>query len=215
MSTCRPRGRAKSDGNKRLTVGQARVRKKAIAGGAAGSCALPATVSHAALLDRGSDGRFRRLVSDLLTIASRMNAVREHLARGMEVSGPQYSFLIAIAHLQGERGVSVGGLARALHVSSAFVASETRKLALAGLVHKRPNPQDRRGVLLALTSEARALIGRNAAEIRAVNDLFFGELDRRSFEAMVAAASALVQGSRRAMVYLDAADEAQFLEAAE
>ncbi|MBI3434686.1 MAG: hypothetical protein HY056_06355, partial [Proteobacteria bacterium] len=43
--------------------------------------AIPATVSRPALLDRGCDKRFRALIYDLMTIATRMNAVREHLAR--------------------------------------------------------------------------------------------------------------------------------------
>lgn len=160
---------------------------------------LPATVSRSALLDRGSDKRFRALVYDLLTIATRMNAVREHLARRMNLTGPQYSVLLAIAQFQGKGGVGVGAVARLLHVSSAFIATETGKLAQSGLVSKWPNPKDRRGVLLNLTRTARALIKDNSAEIRAVNDMFFGPLDRASFEAVSAAVVLLVQGSRKAM----------------
>src|SRR3954462_13151369 len=119
---------------------------------------LPATVSRKPLLENGSDQRFRQLVYDLLTIATRMNAAREHLARGMGLSGPQYSVLMAIARFQGSDGVSVGVVARTLHVSSAFIATQTGKLAQAGLVSKRPNPKDRRGVLLSLTRAARVLI---------------------------------------------------------
>lgn len=160
--------------------------------------ALPATVSRAALLDRGSDKRFRALVYDLLTISTRMDVVREHLARRMKLTGPQYSVLMAIAQFQGRGGVGVGTVARLLHVSSAFIATETGKLAQAGLVSKRPNPKDRRGVLLSLTRGARALIEDNSAEIRAVNDAFFGPLNRAAFEAVSAAAGLLVQSSRKA-----------------
>ena len=68
--------------------------------------------SHAALLDRGSDKRFRQLVYDLLTLSVRMEMVREHLGRQMGITGPQYCVLVAVAHLQGEAGVSVGALAK-------------------------------------------------------------------------------------------------------
>jgi MarR family transcriptional regulator, organic hydroperoxide resistance regulator len=95
---------------------------------------LPPTVSNAALLERGSDRRFRALVNDLFTVASRMETVRAHLGRRMDVSGPQYSVLMAVAHLQGERGISVGAVAHAMHVSSAFIASETGKMAQRGLL---------------------------------------------------------------------------------
>ena len=58
---------------------------------------LPPTVTRETLLERGSDRRFRSLVNDLLTIATRMEVVREHLGRRMGISGPQYSVLVAIA----------------------------------------------------------------------------------------------------------------------
>ena len=69
----------------------------------AGPYALPATVSRAPLLKGGSDQRFRVLVADLFTISNRMEMVREHLGRRMGISGPQYSIVVAVAHLQGAR----------------------------------------------------------------------------------------------------------------
>jgi DNA-binding MarR family transcriptional regulator len=174
--------------------------------GAPPTFVLPPTVTRETLIERGSDRRFRSLVHDLLTIATRMEIVREHHGRRMGISGPQYSVLVAIAHLQGDTGVSVGAVAQALHVSSAFIAMETGKLARLGLVLKRRNPQDRRGVLLSLALPARLKIDRASAEIRAVNDLFFGGLEAGSFRALCAAAAALVEGSRNALQYLDAVD---------
>lgn len=162
-----------------------------------GAFVLPATVSRAALLDSGSDERFRHLVYDLLTIATRMEAVREHLARQIGISAPQYSLVMAIAQFQGKVGVSVGALAKVLHVSSAFVASETGKLARQGLVVKRQNSKDRRGVLLSLTRAARQQIVRITPEIRAVNDRFFGPLSRAVFESLAATSASLVSSSHR------------------
>jgi DNA-binding MarR family transcriptional regulator len=168
----------------------------------AGAYALPPTVSRDALLEKGSDRRFRTLVNDLFTVATRMEIVRGHLGRRMGLSGPHYSVLISIAHLQGERGVSVGAVARAMHVSSAFIASETGKLARLGLLVKRANPLDRRGVLLSLTPAGRLKIDRISGEIRSINNLFFGGLDAASFAVLSAAAGALVKGSSKAMRYV-------------
>jgi DNA-binding MarR family transcriptional regulator len=173
-------------------------------GGAA--YALPPTVSYAALLEKGSDRRFRALVNDLFTIANRMETVRAHLGARMGISGPQYSVLVAVAHLQGGQGVSVGAIAQAMHVSSAFIASETGKMARLGLLLKRPNPRDRRGVLLSLAPAGRLKIDRVSPEIRAINDLFFGGLDGASFAALSAAAGALVKGSRKAVHYVNAVE---------
>jgi MarR family transcriptional regulator, organic hydroperoxide resistance regulator len=178
--------------------------------------ALPPTVSRPALLQAGSDRRFRALVHDLLTISTRMDIVRQHLGDRIGISGPQYSVLAAVAHLQGEDGASVGTVAKALHVSSAFVASETGKLAQRGLVDKRTNPHDRRGVLVSVSPAGRQAIGRIGGEIRAINDLFFGALGGKTFAALSTAIGALVGSSRKAIHYVNAAEhDPRALEAAE
>lgn len=167
---------------------------------------LPPTVSRDALLERGSDHRFRVLIQDLLTIASRMELVRDYLGGLMQISGPQYSLMAAIARMQGEAGVSVNAVAAALHVSSAFIASESGKLARRGLLSKRTNPQDRRGVLLSLAPSGRSKIDDISKQIRSVNDLFFGALTSASFGSLSAAAGALVESSRKAIQYLNAVE---------
>jgi MarR family transcriptional regulator, organic hydroperoxide resistance regulator len=176
--------------------------------------ALPPTTSRRALLKGGSDADFRALVHDLLTVSSRMELVRGHLGARMGMSGPQYSVLVAIAHLQGDSGVSVSDLAEALHVSNAFIASETSKLAQRRLVHKRINPQDRRGVLLRIAPAGRSEIGRIGEEIRTINDLFFAALNAKAFAALGSAVRALVESSRKAIQYVSA-EAPEKLEAAE
>jgi DNA-binding MarR family transcriptional regulator len=169
---------------------------------------LPPTVSLPALLDRGSDRQFRRLVQDLLTVARRLETARDYFGRRIDVTGPQYHLLMTVAQLQGETGVSVGSIAHVMNVSSAFVTSETGKLSVMGLMRKRPNPQDRRGALLSLTQAGRLKVEFLIPAIRVINDLFFGKLDRRSFTELCAGAAALVQGSREAMHYIERAKEA-------
>ena len=192
-----------------------RPRTKAVAksrpDGATAAYVLPPTATCPALLEKGSDRRFRILVNDLFTIASRMELVRAHLGRRMGISGPQYSLLVAVAHLQGARGVSVGAVAQAMHVSSAFIAAETGKMAKLGLLLKRSNPDDRRGVLISLAPAGRRQLDRVSAEIRAINDLFFGSLDAKSFTALCAAAQALVKGSAKAMHYLNTVEHESLL----
>jgi DNA-binding MarR family transcriptional regulator len=165
---------------------------------------LPATVSRPALLEGSSDRRFRTLVADLQTIAARMEMVREHFGRRLGITGPQYSLIVGVAHMQGSIGVGVSALARSLHVSSAFVASESGKLARRGLLYKRTNPRDRRGVLLSIAPAGRLKVDRVSAEIRAVNDLFFGVLDQSTFAALGAAAAKLVEGSAAAIRHVAA-----------
>ncbi len=167
-----------------------------------GPYALPTTVSRAALLKGGSDRRFRILVAGLLTIATRMEMVREHFGRRMGISGPQYSLIVAVAHLQGRNGISVSALAQALHVSIAFVASEAGKLARQRLLLKRTNPDDRRGVLLSIAPAGQLAVDRVSTEIRDVNDLFFGSLTAATFEALGDATNALIESSNTAIRHI-------------
>ena len=134
---------------------------------------------------------------------------RDYFGRRINVTGPQYNLLMSVAQLQGATGVSVGSVARAMHVSSSFVTAETGKLAALGLLRKQSNPSDRRSALLKLTSPGRAKIQRLVAEIRAVNDLFFGRLTAESFRALCVSAEALVGGSREAMQYIARMEETQ------
>ena len=169
---------------------------------------VPATVSAAELLQRGSDRQFRGLVQDLLIVARRLETARDHFGYLINVTGPQYHLLMTVAQLQGTFGVSVGAVAQAMHVSSAFVTSEAGKLCTLGLLRKRPNPKDRRGALLSLTQAGRLKMDRLIPEIRAINDLFFGRLDAHSFSELCASAAALVDGSREAMRHIERVEEA-------
>ena len=168
---------------------------------------VPPTVSATVLLERGSDRQFRGLVQDLLTVARRLEMARDYFGRLINVTGPQYHLLMTVAQLQGALGVSVGTVAQTMHVSSAFVTSETGKLSVLGLLRKRPNPDDRRGALLSLTQAGCLKMNRLIPEIRAVNDLFFGRLDVHSFPELCGNVVALVHGSREAMRYTQRAEE--------
>jgi DNA-binding MarR family transcriptional regulator len=168
----------------------------------------PATVSLPALLHKQSDQQFRRLVQDLLTVSRRLEMARDYFGRRINVTGPQYNLLMAVAQLQGTTGVGVGSVAQAMHLSSAFVTSETGKLSDAGLIRKRPNPDDGRGALLSLTPAGRLKIDRLIGEIRTVNDLFFGLPGAQPFAELCTSAGALVRGSSEVMRHIERVEEA-------
>jgi len=186
------------------TSSDAKGRKRRAAGGA---YRAPLTVSAPALLEAGGDGRFRKLVYDLITIAVRLEAVRDLLGRRMGVTGPQYSILMVVAQAHGAGGVTVSAAADQLHVSGAFVTAEVGKLVRAGLVEKRANPEDRRSVLLRLAPQGEALVGQVAADIRATNDRFFGTLGREEFQTLGRIVDRMVGSSREALSYLGAIAE--------
>lgn len=160
---------------------------------------LPPTVSAEALTQRGSDARFRQMISYLFTVSVRMDAVRGALAKSLGVTGPQYSILMAIARLQGAEGVPVSLVADQMHVTGPFVTVETAKLMRRGLVEKRKNPGDGRSVLLRLSPEGERRLTALAPAVRAVNDRFFGALDRADFLDLARIAAMLVRDSEAAV----------------
>jgi MarR family transcriptional regulator, organic hydroperoxide resistance regulator len=166
----------------------------------------PVTTARAELTGDGTGERFRHFVNDLLTIAVRMDAVRERFAQLVGVTAPQYTVLVTVAQLEGAAhpaapdGATVRAVAEHMHVSGAFVTAETGKLAKRGFLAKRPNPADGRSVLLSLTPKGRKALDAALPQIRAVNDVFFGKLGADEFERVAAGAARIVEASPAAVL---------------
>lgn len=178
--------------------------KRAAPRRAAGGYRPPLTVSHRALLVDGSDTEFRRLIYRLLLVEERLRHARAYLGKQAGLTGPQYSLLMAVAHLQGATGIPVRSLARELRVTSAFIAVESRRLLERGLLAKQPNPDDSRSTLITVTPAGRRSIDRLVPQVCAVNDLFFGGLSRPAFGAAKRFLDQLVDGSRQALAHIAA-----------
>jgi len=166
----------------------------------------PLTVTRTALLAHGTDERFRALIDDLLVMADQLQRLRHLLARGLGVSEPQYRLFLAIAQLQGARGVSVGRAARQLRVSGAFVTMEVRELVRRGLVGKCADPGDGRAVLLSLTPKGRAAFERFAPQPQRINDALFRDLTSGEFRALGSLVRRLVANGERALEMAVATD---------
>jgi DNA-binding MarR family transcriptional regulator len=140
------------------------------------------TISKPELIENGSDAAFRQLVQDMLSMSVRLQAMRDKFGAIAGISGPQYSMMIAIAHLRRNGDpVTVGGLGEHLHVSGTFVTAESKKLERAGLVQKNVNPADRRSVFLSLTAKGDALIDGVRDTVRTANDEIFRALSAEDF----------------------------------
>lgn len=156
---------------------------------------VPTTVSRPSLLVGGSDAQFRELINGLLTLTVRLELLRDHLAEQLGVTGPQYSLLMAVGRLGGHDGISVGRVARALHVTSAFVAAESNRLAKAGLLEKRADVADRRSVLLYLSPVGVARLAELGPAIHGINDQIFGKLSRSEFDMLTQLVGGLLKNA--------------------
>lgn len=167
----------------------------------------PLTTTRRALLVRGSDVEFRRLVYRLLLAEARLRQVRDFLGRRIGLSGPQYTLLITVAYLQGETGIAVRALARNLRVTSAFITAESARLLGHGLLAKRANPHDSRSQLLTITAKGRRRIEALVPELRRVNDAFFAHVSAASFRHAMRFLEQLLAGSERALAYIAKHDD--------
>lgn len=181
-------------------VGGARKRPRARAAKPCAPFRLPPTTSNPALIEAGGDQGFRQMLYDLFTLSVRMDAGRKLIAGRIGLTPPQYNIMMVVAQDEGEAaGASVGAVASRLHVSQAFVATETARMAALGFVKKLPNPADGRGVLLRLTPRAEKLVVDLAPHLVKLNDSVFCGLSKREFRALSRIVARVVENSGSAL----------------
>ena len=161
--------------------------------------APPPTVSRAALLTRGSDEEFRRLIHDLIAYGHKLDACRDAFAAIAGISGAQYEILMLVSRAD---GLSVGEVAARMHRSGAFITIEANKLVAAGILEKASDPADGRRVLLRMNEKSVQLLERMAAYQRRVNDVLFEPLDAKRFRELRTLAAELVACGDRAVAML-------------
>jgi DNA-binding MarR family transcriptional regulator len=166
---------------------------------AGGAFQPPLSVTRPELLRDGSDAAFREVIWDLLVVANRLHKYPEAFGRELGISSAQYAVLIATAHIQGRRGVGIRQLADHMHLPAPHVTTTVGRLVAAGLLAKRPNPEDGRGVLVSLTAEGEAALDRLAPFQQQVNDALFGGLSSDQFDTFARLIATMVDNSRRAL----------------
>jgi MarR family transcriptional regulator, organic hydroperoxide resistance regulator len=160
----------------------------------------PLTISSPELLINGSDQHFRRLVHGLFGFLARHEAVRSGHGARIGLVGIEYTVLISIRHLAVEEtDVSVNRVAEHLFLSGAFVTTVTNKLVQRGLIHKLPDPSDRRRVRLEVADKGNALLAELAPVQRQVNDVQFGCLSKEEFLQLLDMTERLIDWGDRAI----------------
>jgi DNA-binding MarR family transcriptional regulator len=167
------------------------------------------TVSRPELLDKegGSDLVFRQFLYDFSVMAAYMEAVRTYLASNLDLTSPQYNIVMVLAQHREKKMMSVSDVARNLHVTTAFITGEIRKLEHDGLVEKRRNPDDGRGVLLRLTPAGRARVQRTAPQRLQVNDRLFRKLSADDFRHLSKTVASLIDDFAQTAAMLKATAE--------
>jgi DNA-binding MarR family transcriptional regulator len=155
----------------------------------------PLTVTRDALLIGGKDTAFRAMVHAALAFSARLNAIRDGYAEFIGLSGPQYTILVSIQHLQDKGNVGVKQLADHLSLSGTFVTTETGKLEEAGYIVKVKDEVDKRRVSLEITPSGHALLSRLNPVQQQVNNVHFGPLSKIEFDLLCTIMPRLVASS--------------------
>ena len=163
----------------------------------------PLTTSLAAFVKNGSDREFRRLIYSFVSLTGFMVANRDYFAAFIGVSSPQLLMMGVIAETSDP---SVSAIADRLSVSTQFVTTEIGKLIAKGLVSKRPNEADRRGVLLSLSPKGKTLLRELGTVRRKINDMTFRSLTEARATVLQEILDDLIRDARSAVHELDAPD---------
>jgi MarR family transcriptional regulator, organic hydroperoxide resistance regulator len=156
-------------------------RRTRAAGPAGAAFALPATVSHAALLEADGDAAFRQVLYLMVTAFGRLETCRDAFGRSVGLTGSQFAVLIGTAYTQGEAGVTISQLSEHVQLASTHVTTEVGRLCRRGLLQKSLNPDDRRSVLVRLTPRGEQHLLELAPFVRTINDMLFAGIDREQF----------------------------------
>jgi DNA-binding MarR family transcriptional regulator len=143
------------------------------------------------------------MIHNLLSVSQRLQANRRSHARMLGMSGVQYTVLTAIAHLQGDEGVSVNAVARHLHLSPSFVTMEIAKMVALGVVDKSQDSTDKRRVQLTVSDRGWELLDAIIPIQRPVNDALFEGLTHEDFVAFCRIIATIADNAERASALLE------------
>ncbi|MDP9864973.1 MULTISPECIES: MarR family winged helix-turn-helix transcriptional regulator [Streptosporangium] len=107
-----------------------------------------------------------------LQVLSRVSRLARHLDRARRASFAEHDLenwefdvLTALRRAGEPYELSPGALLRATLVTSGTMTNRIDRLAAAGLVRRRPDPEDRRGVLVSLTDAGRSRVDSAFADL--------------------------------------------------
>jgi DNA-binding MarR family transcriptional regulator len=170
------------------------------------------SISHESMLIEGSDEFFRHVLFLSRMFADRLTIFRDVVAKQIGLSGNQYVILLAIAHSQGNGGVTVRDVSHYALMASTHVTTQVGALIRKGLVRKSPNQKDGRSVLLTLTPKGVKAMDQIAPMRREFNDAFFVNVSRTSLIAASKFLEQVTSNSENALGLLKQAEEGTFPE---
>lgn len=129
-----------------------------------------------------SQDQRQRFRSELSAASRAFKAAAVDQMRALGVHAGQ-NFLLA--ELLGEEPLTTGELARRMHVEVPTVVKMAQRMESAGLLGRRPDPDDGRRVLISLTGQGREAAERIPALLDAVSEQALAGLDDTEREILI------------------------------
>ncbi len=116
----------------------------------------------------GEDTSGVAVTGRLLRLARQVEDRREQRLRDFGLTPADYDVLATLRRRSGSRGLNPGEVQRAVMVTSGGMTKRLDRLEQAGLLERRPDPDDRRGVRVRLTRSGRSTIDRSLRAVLAM-----------------------------------------------
>jgi DNA-binding MarR family transcriptional regulator len=127
------------------------------------------------------------IIGRVLRLARYLESRREEQLGEYGLTVPDFDVLATMRRQAGDEAINVRELQRSMMLSSGGTTKRLDRLENAGLIERLPDPNDRRGVLIRLTSDGLALIDDILPALtRAENDVVRAAIDSESQRASTA-----------------------------
>lgn len=132
------------------------------------------------------------VVGRLLLSASHLERAIVDALRPLGLSYGDFDVVNTLRRRNAPNGLNPGELARSLLITTGAMTTRLDRLERTGLIKRKADPADRRGVLVQLTRKGEGLAERALAAVLAVDEEFLEPLGRRERELVAAALKRLV-----------------------
>ncbi len=119
------------------------------------------------------------LTAAVIRLARHLEIGRRETLAARDIEVWEYDVLVALREADRPAGLSPGALIAATQVASGTMTNRVDRLARRGLVTREPDPDDRRGVLVRLTTTGRRKADQARGDVRKAEARLLGGLGAR------------------------------------
>ncbi len=127
------------------------------------------------------------LTAGIIRLARHLELGRRETLAARELEVWEFDVLLALRTAQERAGLSPGALISATQVASGTMTNRIDRLARRGLVTREPDPADRRGVLVRLTTAGRRRVDQARGDVRKTEERLLESLGARKRQQLSAA----------------------------